>query len=201
MSAVNAGTSAAGKATTNSYQADPGWFWSVVTEETAAEVIVSGVPTGLKHATPADDAGGVAGVGMGAAGLPVPACTWREAIATRGTLGCNPKSPIELGGHWPAGVGGWPRMTCTTIGDPRSRAAGRLAGAGSGPRGGTWLQPATASMRPAAASVLARTDSGRGWHGMSSVLLGGHGAGIRGRCGLGAGGVGGDQRGGGHHDE
>ena len=46
MSAVNAGTSAVGKATTNSYEAGPGWFRLVVTEETAAEVIVTGVPTG-----------------------------------------------------------------------------------------------------------------------------------------------------------
>ncbi len=46
MSAVNAGTSAVGKATTNPYQAGPGWFRLVVTEETAAEVIVTGVPTG-----------------------------------------------------------------------------------------------------------------------------------------------------------
>ena len=46
MSAVSAGTSAAGKATTNSYQAGPGWFRLVVTGETAAEVILTGAPAG-----------------------------------------------------------------------------------------------------------------------------------------------------------
>ena len=34
MSAVNAVTSAVGKATTNTYQAGPGWFRLVVTGET-----------------------------------------------------------------------------------------------------------------------------------------------------------------------
>jgi hypothetical protein len=46
MSAVSAATSVVGKATTNTYQAGPGWFRLAVTEETAAEVIVTGVPTG-----------------------------------------------------------------------------------------------------------------------------------------------------------
>lgn len=52
MRAVSAGTSAAGMATTNMYQPGPSWLRWVVTEETAAEVIVTGVPTGRKHATP-----------------------------------------------------------------------------------------------------------------------------------------------------
>ena len=48
-----------------------------------------------------------------------------------------------------------------------------MVAAGSGPRGVTWLQPATVSMTPAA-SALARTDNrrGRDWNGMSGVLLG-----------------------------
>ena len=41
----NEGTSAAGKATTKSFQAGPGSFRLVVTEETAAEVTVTGLPT------------------------------------------------------------------------------------------------------------------------------------------------------------
>ena len=40
-------------------------------------------------------------------------------------------------------------MICMLIGDPRSRAGGRLTG--SGPSGVTWLQPATASTTPASA--------------------------------------------------
>ena len=96
----------------------------------------------------------------------------------RGTLGSDPKSATEPAGHWPAGVAGWLRMTCMMIGDPRSRAGGRLTGAGSGPSGVMLLQrrgehrPAAASMRPAAARALARTDSGRAgrWKGMSRVL-------------------------------
>ena len=74
-----------------------------------------------------------------------------------------------------------------------------------GPSGVMVLQLATASTMPAAASTLASTDGGRGgfWNGMSVVLLGSHRVRIwrRGRGGLGAGGVGGDQRGGGPQDE
>src|ERR1022692_29915 len=128
----------------------------------------------------------------------------------------------EPAGHPPAGVAGSRRMTCRMIGDPRWRGGGRMIGdattacvcdrvaAGSGPSGVTWLQLAAVSMMPAAASTLARTDDGRGgWDDMSWVLLGkaigfhtGRGYGRRcGRGGLGAGGVGRDQRGGGRQDE
>jgi hypothetical protein len=42
----------------------------MVTEETAADVIVTGVPTGRKHATPADGKGGGVGAGVAVAVLP-----------------------------------------------------------------------------------------------------------------------------------
>ncbi len=86
------------------------------------------------------------------AGLP---WTGTATDSARGTLGSDPKSAIEPAGHWPAGVAGWLRMTWMMIGDPRSRTGGRLTGAGSGPSGVILLQPAAASMRPAAARALA----------------------------------------------
>src|SRR5580704_19036865 len=93
-------------------------------------------------------------------------------------------------------------MASRTNGDRRCCGCGMEA---PGPIGVMWLQLATASTMPAAASMLARTGSGRGgrWCGMSFVLLGGDRARIwrRGAGCLGAGGVGGDQRGGGEQDE
>src|ERR1022692_3762235 len=65
----------------------------------------------------------------------------------------TPRGPPDPAGPRPVAAGGWLRMTCTMIGDPRSRAGGRLTGAGPGPSGVMWLQPATASMRPTAASA------------------------------------------------
>jgi hypothetical protein len=56
------------------------------------------------------------------------------------------------------------------IGDPRWRGDGMATDAGTGPSGLIWpAQLAAASTTPAAASVLARTGSGRGerWTGMS----------------------------------
>ena len=110
--------------------------------------------------------------GVGVAVLPRTGCAGKATA--RGTLGSNPKRSIEPAGHLPVGVRGWLRMTCMMIGDPRSRTGGRFAGAGSGPRGVILLQAATASMRPAAASALARTDSGHagpvmGWAAMPSM--------------------------------
>ena len=59
-------------------------------------------------------------------------------------------------------------MTCMLIGDPRSRAGGRLTGAGFGPSGAMLLQPATASTAHAAASAVAenrqRAARGLAWH-------------------------------------
>src|SRR5262252_9655874 len=92
-------------------------------------------------------------------------------------------------------------MSCRMSGDRRWCGCGMVA---PGPSGVMWpVQLATANTVPAAASTPAKADSRRGrWTGMSWVLLGGDRARIW-RCGggcLGAGGVGGDQRGGGQQD-
>src|SRR5215467_15279736 len=160
----------------------------------------------------AADGGGGAGDGGGGGGADAPggptwtgAATGRAAIAVRGPPPAGREIAAQPAGHRPVAVEGWRRMTCTMIGDPRWRGGGMTTGVRSGPRGVIWpVQPATASTTPAAASTLARTGSGRGrWTGMSWVLLGGDRARIW-RCGggcLGVGGVGGDQRGGGHQDD
>src|SRR6476646_11267858 len=66
---------------------------------------------------------------------------------------------VNRAGPPPAGAGGWTRMAVRTIGDRRW--LGGAVAAASGPSGVRWLQPTTVSTRPAA-SILARTDAGRG---------------------------------------
>jgi hypothetical protein len=63
MTAVTAATSAVGTPTTNPYVVGPfGWPGggrNMETEETAADVILTGVPTGRKHGTTTVGADGV----------------------------------------------------------------------------------------------------------------------------------------------